>query len=126
MFVVDQFDKVICNNIEDIDKIIKRRNENGVNTIYMKPRESEPWPLMCILIKEDMAFINLCMQDLHQGYISLTNYSLDLDYSDKTIFYEGKRPVEVQNIYVISINEVFDVVHEFYQTENIPKCIEWS
>lgn len=126
MFVMDQFDKVNCNSIEEVDKIIKRRNENGENTIYMRPRQKEPWPLMSILVRDDKAFIQVCVRDFHRGYISLTNYTLDLDYADKTIFHEGERSVDVQNIYVISINEVFEAVHEFYQTEKLPECIEWS
>lgn len=127
MFVMHDRNQYNCNNAEEIYEIINKRDEKGRNTVYMRPEKSKAWPLMSILILDNMAFIQLCIKDFHQGYISLSDFALDLDYENgKTIFYEGERPVEVQNLYVISVDTLYEVVKEFNRTGKMPECIMWT
>lgn len=117
----------LCDHIEDVYAFLDIRDEDGFNTVYMRPEEKEPWPLMSILIKDDMAFVQVVPEDFHQGYISLSDFSQGLDYENgKTVFREGKRDVDVQNMYVISCGTLREVVNEFFQTGKLPECIMWT
>lgn len=48
------------------------------------------------------------------------------DENGKTVFHEGQRPVDVQNLYVISMDTLYEVVNEFFQTGKMPECILWT
>lgn len=127
LFVFRENKMTRCDHAEEIYAILDQRDADGFNAVYMRPEEKEPWPLMSILIKDDMAFVNVVPEDFHQGYISLSDFSQDLDYENgKTVFREGMRSVDVQNMYVISSDTLREVVNEFFHTGKLPECIMWT
>lgn len=127
MYVFGVGTLIPCYQVEEVYAILDKRDENGFNTVYMRPEEKKAWPLMSILMKDNLAFVQICIKDFHQGYISLADFKLDLDYENgKTVFHEGQRPVDVQNLYVISMDTLYEVVNEFFQTGKMPECILWT
>ncbi len=114
-----------CDSLEELRKVLSERTEKGVNEFIISMNEQFPYMIMAV--KEKYACLSYFREEDDPGYSSInTNPILDAD--GISIFYTNtdSEEIEVANYSIVKIVDVVSAVEEFFETLQLPKCIEWE
>ncbi len=116
----------MCDDLESIEQIMKKQNKNGVNEFWINIET--PFPFMGVLTNKSFAYVHFFDEDGSPGFSALSDCDLGLDIEKTSIFYTNNASeiIEVENECVLSIDKAIEIVKEFFNTKQIPKCIEWD
>ena len=125
MLVEHFLGKKECSNFEEMREVLDERTEKGVNEFIIST--NEPFPYMVMAVKERYACLSYFREDDDPGYSSVNNTPI-LDADEISIFYTNtdSEEIEVANYSIIEIKDAVSAVKEFFETQQLPKCIEWE
>ncbi len=114
-----------CDSLEELRKVLSERTEKGVNEFIISMNEQ--FPYMIIAVREKYACLSYFREEDDPGYSSInTNPILDAD--GISIFYTNtdSEEIEAANYSIVKIEDAVSAVEEFFETLQLPKCIEWE
>ena len=114
-----------CDSLEELRKVLSERTEKGVNEFIISMNEQ--FPYMIIAVREKYACLIYFREEDDPGYSSInTNPILDAD--GISIFYTNtdSEEIEAANYSIVKIEDAVSAVEEFFETLQLPKCIEWE
>lgn len=114
-----------CDSLEELRKVLSERTEKGVNEFIISMNEQ--FPYMIIAVREKYACLSYFREEDDPGYSSInTNPILDAD--GISIFYTNtdSEEIEAANYSIVKIEAAVSAVEEFFETLQLPKCIEWE
>lgn len=128
MFVEDFYGSEICNTIEELSKIMQRRDNRGYNEFWICIDEEEMYPCIVISVFNEIAYLHYFEDEGEAGWSSVTKQSNGLDEEGMTKFYtnSGAEEIMIENRAVVTVDKAVEVVAEFFNTEEMPNCIEWE
>ncbi len=115
-----------CNNIELLPQILEKKTEKGVNEFWIS--EKGDYPLIGVLTNQNYAYVHYFKEEGEPGFQVISNENVGLDLKGTTVFYTNtdKEEVYIPNNAVITIGRAIEIVSEFFLTNKMPKCIEWT
>ena len=128
MFVEDFNGTEICNNMEELSKIMQRRDENGYNEFWISLDEEEQYPCIVVSVYQDLAYLHYFEDGGEPGWMSVMETSNGLDEEGMTRFYTngGTEEIMVENGAIVTVDQALNAVAEFSDTEEMPDCIGWE
>ncbi len=114
-----------CDSLEELRTVLSERTEKGVNEFIISIHEQFPYMIMAV--KGKYACLSYFREENDPGYSSVnTNPILDAD--GISIFYTNtdNEEIEVANYSVVKFEDAVSAVEEFFETLQLPKCIEWE
>lgn len=124
--IVEHFmGKKECSDFEELREILDKRTEKGVNEFIISTNEKFPYMIMSV--KGEYACLSYFREEDDPGYSSVNNVPI-LDKDGISIFYTNtdSEEIEVANYSIIKIEDAVSAVKEFFETQQLPKCIEWE
>ena len=114
-----------CNNLEELREVLDERTEKGVNEFIISTHEQFPYMIMSV--KERYACLSYFREEDDPGYSSVNDTPV-LDADGISIFYTNtdSEEIEVANYLIVEIEDAVSAVVEFFETLQLPKCIEWE
>ena len=114
-----------CDNLEELREVLGERTEKGVNEFIISTHEQFPYMIMSV--KEKYACLSYFREEDVHGYSSVNDTHV-LDADGISIFYTNtdSEEIEVANYSIIEIEDAVSAVEEFFETLQLPKCIEWE
>ena len=114
-----------CNNLEELREVLGERTEKGVNEFIISTNEQFPYMIMSV--KGKYACLSYFRGEDGPGYSSVNDTPV-LDADGISIFYTNtdSEEIEVANYSIIEIEDAVSAVEEFFETLQLPKCIEWE
>lgn len=113
---------LICKRIIDYIKTYIG-TAKGVNEFIIST--NKPFPYTIMSVKEKYASLNCFREENGPGYSSVNNAPL-FDADGISIFYTNtdSEEIEVANYSIIKMEDAISAIKEFFETEELPKCIE--
>lgn len=123
MFIEHFMGKKECSNFEEVRKVLDERTAKGVNEFIIST--NKPFPYIIMSVKEKYASLNYFREENDPGYSSVNNTPL-FDADGISIFYTNtdSEEIEVANYSIIKMEDAISAIKEFFETEELPKCIE--
>lgn len=124
--IVEHFmGKKECSNFIELEKVLRMRTAKGVNEFIINSEEEFPYLIMSV--KDEYACLNYFDEDNSPGYSSIGG-DVDLNEDEISIFYTNtdEEEIEVANYSIMSFQKAIMAVKEFFETNIMPKCIEWE
>ena len=114
-----------CDSLEELREVLSERTEKGVNEFIISTHEQFPYMIMSV--KEKYACLSYFRVEDDPGYSSV-NANPVLDADGISIFYTNtdSEEIEVANYSIVKIEDAVSAVEEFFETLQLPKCIEWE
>jgi Immunity protein Imm1 len=112
-------------DLSDIERVMSRRFEGNVNEVLLASGKNA-FPLLAILIRENMASINYVPGDKEAGFTSIGG-NLGLPPDGMTIFAMGdpSEEIAVSNRSIVTFTKALEAAKEFFRTKQLPKSIRW-
>ena len=125
MLVEHFMGKKKCSNFEEVREVLQERTEKGVNEFIIST--DKEFPYMIMAVKEEYACLSYFEEEDSPGYSSVNSEPI-LDEEGVSIFYTNTEDeeIEVANYSIITTEEAIHAIQEFFDTECLPKCIEWE
>jgi hypothetical protein len=117
--------EVECNTIEELDSILSIRYGIGVNEFLIYG--DRKYPYLAILVKNNYAFLTFFPEDEEFVFQSI-GVDTTLDINEMSVFYTGTPTEEigVWNEFIVPFSKAKEAAIEFYSSQSLPVCIEWS
>ncbi len=114
-----------CRDLKELRLILNERTEKGVNEFIIST--DEKFPYMIMAVKENYACLNYFREEDDPGYSSINKFPL-LDEDGISIFYTNtdSEEIEVANYSILKFEDAVTAVMEFFESYQLPKCIEWE
>ena len=114
-----------CDSLEELREVLSERTEKGVNEFIISTHEQFPYMIMSV--KGKHACLNYFREEDDPGYSSV-NANPVLDADGISIFYTNtdSEEIEVANYSIVKMADAVSAVEEFFETLQLPKCIEWE
>ncbi len=114
-----------CLDIKELIETLKERTDKNVNEFIISLDEEFPYIIMAV--NNDLACLSYFYEENDCGYSSFNNQPF-LDEDGITIFYTNtdSEEIEVENCMVIKIEDGIAAIIEFFETNQLPKCIDWE
>jgi len=118
--------KAICDNIKDVENVLNYRTEKGVNEFWIYGETK--YPLLGLLVNKGTAYLHYFVNEGEPGFQSIGNDNLELDENENSIFYTNTdtEEVSIPNYSIITFTSALKAVKEFFETNDMPQCIEWD
>lgn len=124
--IIEHFEgKNECNSLENIDDILTRRTHKGVNEFIINGEQK--FPYMVVLVNDYYAYLHFYKEDDDPGFRSI-GADTDLEKDGDSIFYTNtdNEEVTIENISVVPFSNALMAVKQFFETSDMPRCIEWD
>ncbi|WP_324822877.1 Imm1 family immunity protein [Sinanaerobacter sp. ZZT-01] len=114
-----------CNHVDDIEEILIRRTDKGVNEFII--RGEHEFPYMAVLVNHDYAYLHYYKADDSPGFRSIGG-NINLEKEKDIIFYTNtdQEEVSIETVSVLPSSSAVQAVKQFFETCHMPKCIEWE
>lgn len=114
-----------CDSLEELREVLNERTEKGVNEFIISTHEQ--FPYMILSVKEKYACLSYFREEDAPGYSSI-NVNPVLDADGISVFYTNtdSEEIEVANYSIVKIEDAVPAVEEFFETLQLPKCIDWE
>lgn len=118
--------KDICNNFNEIPKILMKQTHNGVNEFWISIDQN--YPVICVLTNQNYAYVHFFEEEGETGLQIVSDVDTGLDLEGMSIFYTNTdmEEVNIQNSSVVDIKKAVEIVREFWTTHQLPQCIKWE
>lgn len=132
MIVGDFESSFDVNDIDALQAILMRRHERdqygpvgSANAFWMCPGETQDYPQLGLMVKDDLAYLYYVPRDGDVGFRSVGNLP-DLEPEGMTTFPIGSgEDIDVQNDAVVPFSAAVAAAKEFLVTKKRPQCMEW-
>lgn len=124
--IIEHFEgKNECNSLDNIDDILTRRTHKGVNEFIIHGEQE--FPYMVVLVNNNYAYLHFYKEDDDPGFRSIGG-DTDLEKDGDSIFYTNtdNEEVSIENVSVVPFSNALMAVKQFFETRDMPKCIEWD
>jgi hypothetical protein len=124
--IIEHFEgKDECNSLDNIDNILTRRTHKGVNEFIIHGEQE--FPYMVVLVNNNYAYLHFYKEDDDPGFRSIGG-DTDLENDGDSIFYTNtdNEEVSIENVSVVPFSNALMAVKQFFETRDMPKCIEWD
>lgn len=126
MRVVD-FDRTYqANSIQELEAVLTTRHEGNVNSFWLYP-DSEEFPQLGLLIKNELASLSYLPQPGTAGFSSVGPLATDLP-GETTLFPISKYRADdlyVRNEAVLPLSAALVAAKEFFVSNDLPQSVEW-
>lgn len=114
-----------CKNICELNFILNKKTEKGVNEFIISL--DSQYPFMIMAVNNNKACLSYFRFDDDPGFSSINNMA-DFYEDDITVFYTNtdEEEIEVENNSIISIEQAIKAIEEFFITNQLPKCVDWE
>lgn len=125
MLVEHFLGKKECNDLDELREVLNKRTEKGVNEFIISTYEQFPYMIMSV--KGKYACLSYFREEDDPGYSSVNSAPV-LDADGISIFYTNtdSEEIEVANYSIIDIKNATSAIEEFFETLQLPKCVEWE
>ena len=109
----------------DIEAALSKRQRSGRNSFWLS-HGAEPYPVINILVKGELAYLEYFPSESHPGFISVGR-SPDLMPGGRTAFFpdDTNETLEIMNEAVVPFSDALRAAQEFAISRTMPKCIQW-
>lgn len=124
--IIEHFEgKTECNSLDNIDDILTRRTYKGVNEFIIHGEQE--FPYMVVLVNNNYAYLHFYKEEDDPGFRSIGG-DTDLEKDGDSIFYTNtdNEEVSIENVSVVPFSNALMAVKQFFETRDMPKCIEWE
>ena len=116
----------VVDNEENLDKILRTRDDRGGNEFWLADVAGE-YPSLAIIIYKNLSNISYFPKMNHPGFRCLGGEGLPPD--GMTVFvYEGCDPrsgLEVPNKFVVPFTTALAIAKEFFRSRKLPASVNW-
>lgn len=124
--IIEHFEgKTECNSLDNIDDILTRRTYKGVNEFIIHGEQE--FPYMVVLVNNNYAYLHFYKEEDDPCFRSIGG-DTDLEKDGDSIFYTNtdNEEVSIENVSVVPFSNALMAVKQFFETRDMPKCIEWE
>ncbi|WP_277408695.1 Imm1 family immunity protein [Lacrimispora xylanisolvens] len=124
--IIEHFEgKNECNSLDNIEDILTQRTHKGVNEFIIHGEQE--FPYMVVLVNNNYAYLHFYKEDDDPGFRSIGG-DTDLENDGDSIFYTNtdNEEVSIENVSVVPFSNALTAVKQFFETRDMPKCIEWD
>lgn len=116
----------ICENVSEIEMVMKKQNPQGYNEFWISIETQ--FPYIGVLTNNSLAYVHFFDKDRSPGLRALSDSNSDLDMTKETVFYSNNCSdiMEIHNECVITLDKAVEAVQEFFVTNKIPQCVRWD
>lgn len=112
-------------NIEELERILATRYENGLNGFWLS-HGLEKYPVISLLVKDDLATLHYFPKEGDPGLRSVGNDARRAAEEFTTFALDDVRQKQwVLNEAVVSFPRALEAAKEFLVSEQLPRSIEW-
>jgi hypothetical protein len=112
-----------ADNPRQIDAILHKRNDDGLNEFWIW-RGEQKHPVMGLLVRNDLACLNYFPRERHPGFASVGNLP-SLNPRGETDFWAHGAPMPVINWKILPFADALRAIHEFRVDPGLPNSIRW-
>ncbi|MFN0017871.1 MAG: hypothetical protein ACKVP0_06400 [Pirellulaceae bacterium] len=126
MKVVDINGVYQANNFHELETLLMRRCENGLNCFWLSHGDEE-YPTLSLLVKDEVASLNYIPKEFDAGFVSVTSMPV-LKKGETTTFSISKNAADdvvVSNESVLTFSAALRAVKEFFHSKALPELVEW-
>ena len=107
----------------DIANILTHKIDGNLNEFNISPDDSE-FPLLCIFVNENLAYLWFCEVEDHPGFNSKSHMPIVENKEVPFLMWDDISSMSKE--FVISIDKAIQAANEFYDTGHRPTCIDWQ
>jgi hypothetical protein len=126
MTIVDFKSTHVAKELRDLEAILLRRHERGLNAFWLS-REGQEYPTLSILVNGNLAALHYIPTEHEAGYRSVGGMP-GLEPGGTTSFSLSECPADdvgELNESVLSFSVALSVAKEFFASNELPTAIEW-
>lgn len=115
-----------CYNVESIAQVMKKQNDKGFNEFWISTET--PFPFMAVLTNQSFAYVHFFDEEDSPGFSALSDADPEFDTDQVPVFYTNNcsEIIEVEAGCVLNIDKAIKIVQEFFNTRQMPDCIQWD
>ena len=109
----------------EVEAALGKRHGGGRNSFWLS-HGAELFPVINIMVKGDLAYLDYFPSDGHPGLASVGR-SLNLSPGGYTTFFpdDTNERLEIMNEAVVPFSDALKAAQEFAISKALPKCIQW-
>lgn len=127
MYIEDFIKGEAFDETEQILEIMQRRNDEGFNEFWISADEEEMYPCLVVSVNHDLAYLHYFEEEGEAGWRAVSEGPNGLEEDKTTTFYtNGSEEILIENCAVVTFDQAVKAVIEFFNTEEMPECMEWE
>lgn len=106
----------------ELKQIMKITNNQGMNEFWMS--NDMDYPCLCISVNGEFAHVHYFSEEGDPGYQAIGDLEL---VDDMMVFIANtNEEINIENGYILKKDDAIKVAFEFFNSQDLPKCVKWE
>lgn len=106
----------------ELEKVMKITNDKNMNEFWIS--NEMDYPCLCVSVNGEYAHVHYFNEEGDPGYQAIGNLRIG---NEMMVFMTNtNEEIYIEKEYILRREDAVKVVLEFFNTQDLPKCVEWE